>query len=150
VHRESRRRATASRRAHELAVCCTSEAPLALSVEHWALVVGDVTRPVDCHRRRPERVPARKRRASSQPEMVFTGKLFAYGWRMWAILSLPKLLPPVQHGGKILRLAAIGDDRGTARVALRKVQRAERVSWTDARPTLVRPDVPQSESEQPR
>ena len=129
-------------------------APLALSVEHGALVVGDVTGPVDCHIVADPSAFLLESAGGfiSRPQMVFTGKLFAYGWRVWAILSLPKLLPPVQHGGKILHGLARHREKIAARreVALRKVQRAERVSGTDARPTLVRPRVPQSESEQPR
>jgi hypothetical protein len=126
--------------------------PVALLVEHGALVVGDVTGPVDCHIVADPSAFLLESAGgfTSRPRMVFTGKLFAYGRRVWAILALPKLLPPVQHGGKILHGLARRREKIAARreVALRKVQRAERVSGTDSRATLVRPRVPQSESEQ--
>lgn len=125
--------------------------PLALSVEHGALVVGDVTGPVDCHIIADPSAFLLESAGGfiSRPRMVFTGKLFAYGRRVWAMLALPKLLPPVQHGGKALHGLALRRERIAARrdVALRRVPRAERVSGADSRTTLVRPRVPQSDSE---
>lgn len=128
--------------------------PLALSVERGALAVGAVTGPVDCHISADPSAFLLESAGGfiSRGQMVLTGKMLAYGWRVWAVLALPKLLPPVQHGGKVLHGLARRREKVAARreVALRKVETAERVSGTDSRAALVRPRVPRPESEQPR
>jgi hypothetical protein len=91
--------------------------PLELSVQHGTLTVGDVCGPVDCHIVADPGAFLLESAGGfvSRGQMLLHGQLLAYGRRFWAILALPKLLPPVAHGGKLLHGAALRSEDEAAR-----------------------------------
>ena len=96
------RRAAASMQ-RQLALHLRGAPPLGISVAHGALEVGTPSGRVDCH---VVADPATFLELSaggfvSRSHALVTGKLWAYGRRPWAAVALTKLLPPVDHGGKL-------------------------------------------------
>jgi hypothetical protein len=104
--------------------------PLALTVEHGTLTIGEVTGPVDCHIVADPSAFLLESAGGfvSRLHMALHLEMLAYGRRVWALLALPKLLPPVQHGGKILGGAARRRERAAMRreVGLRAAAEAAR------------------------
>jgi hypothetical protein len=102
-------RAAAAHMSWRFALHLRGAAPLELAVAHGTLVVGDVTGPVDCHIVADPSAFLLESAGGfvSRQQMVLDLDLLAYGRRVWAMLALPKLLPPVEHGGKLLKGAAL-------------------------------------------
>ena len=90
--------------------------PLALSVEHGALVVGDVTGPVDCHiRGGPSAFLLESAGGFITGPDAAGGQDARVGHESVGGARAAKLLPPVQHGGKILHRAAFHHEQAAAR-----------------------------------
>jgi hypothetical protein len=91
--------------------------PLELSVQYGTLVVGDVTGPVDCHIVADPSAFLLESAGGfvSRSQMLLHLQMLAYGRKIWALRALPKLLPPVEHGGKLLHGAALRREDAAAR-----------------------------------
>jgi hypothetical protein len=126
--------------------------PLALTVEHGTLTIGELTGPVDCHIVADPSAFLLESAGGfvSRLHMALHLDMLVYGRRFWAVLALPKLLPPVQHGGKILRGAARRRERAAARreIGLRAAADAARGQvQPDREPTV---DLERVEDERTR
>jgi hypothetical protein len=91
--------------------------PLGLTFAHGTLTVGDVEGPVDCHIVADPSAFLLESAGGfvSRLHLALHLQLLAYGRRFWTLLDLPKLLPPVAHGGKILHGRARRQERAAER-----------------------------------
>jgi hypothetical protein len=78
--------------------------PLSLAVGNGTVEVAaaDGRSPVDCHIVASPRAFLELTGGGfiTMPRAAFTGQVVAYGWRPWAALALPEVMPPMNHGGK--------------------------------------------------